>query len=164
MFSSVVRMCCEGSGRRGQEEGRPSDGLISGPAHFWALAGMAGFPEYFFLLLWRPVSLVQARDALHVAAMHRHMAKPEDWPYCRGSVRVCVLHAWLHRHSHADPLRCPNRLPSQGRRHGDAMASCAALPAVRVWVGVCGWVAAIALRAAGQTEARARKRRRQTHK
>ena len=56
---------------------------------------------------------MQTGDALHVAAMHRHMAKPEDWPSCRDSVRVCVLHAWLHRHSQADPLQCPNWLPTK---------------------------------------------------
>ena len=72
------------------------------------LAGMADFPKYFFRLAWRPAALVQTRYALHAAAMHRHMAKPEDWPYSRDCVRGCVLHAWLHRHfAHRSPCSVP---------------------------------------------------------
>ena len=46
----MLCVCCEGSGRRAQEGRRPSDGLISGPTHFWALAGMTDFPKYLFFL------------------------------------------------------------------------------------------------------------------
>ena len=106
------------------------------------LAGMADFPKYFFRLAWRPAALVQTRYALHAAAMHRHMAKPEDWPYSRDCVRGCVLHAWLHRHfAHRSPCSVPTGYPTKVAGMENAMASCAALPGVRVRAGVCvgGW-------------------------
>ena len=138
----VLCVCCEGSGRRAQEGGRPSDGLISGPTHFWALAGMTDFPKYYFFGSRGGPPRWCRQDMLCMP-----LRCTDTWRSPRiGHIRVivcvgvfcmrgCIASALARR----SPCSVPTGYPTKVAGMENAMASCAALPGVRVRAGVCVW-------------------------